>query len=167
MKPGLAVRSDRSITRAPGARPTDRSILAIRLPSTRISAGPVRASEIPSNTLPAHQNDCTHLSASSRHHPSDRRVPRLAQPIARAGGRWEGANHGGWPSGEARSRETRPRSSPLSTKTAGRRRSRPRPHRPGRRWHKDRRAARWESRPAARRASCRRQSRSACRGAPP
>src|SRR5580704_14884922 len=52
MKPGLTVRWERSITRAPGGRPTDRSIFAIRLSSTRISAGPVRASEMPSNTLP-------------------------------------------------------------------------------------------------------------------
>jgi len=46
----------------------------------------------------------THLSVSSRHHPSDRPVRRLAQPMARAGGRWEDANRSGWPSGEARSR---------------------------------------------------------------
>src|SRR5919199_465527 len=52
MKPGLTVRSERSITRAPGGRSTDRSIFAIRLSLTRISAGPVRVSEIPSNTLP-------------------------------------------------------------------------------------------------------------------
>src|SRR5271167_2130306 len=52
MKPGLTVRSERSITRAPDGRPTDRSIFTIRLPSTRISAGPVSVSESPSNTLP-------------------------------------------------------------------------------------------------------------------
>jgi len=39
-------------TRAPGGRPTERSIAAIWLPLIRISAGPVRASEIPANTLP-------------------------------------------------------------------------------------------------------------------
>jgi hypothetical protein len=52
MKPGLTVRSERSISRAPGGRSTDRPIFAIRLSLTRISAGPVRVSEIPSNTLP-------------------------------------------------------------------------------------------------------------------
>ena len=36
-------------TCASGGRPTERSTSAIRLPSTRISAGPVRASERPSN----------------------------------------------------------------------------------------------------------------------
>ena len=45
----------------------------------------------------AHQNDYAHLSASSHHHPSDRPVRRLAQPMARAGGRWEDANRSGWP----------------------------------------------------------------------
>jgi hypothetical protein len=124
----------------------------IPLPSARISAGLVRVSEY------------THLSVSSRHHPSDRPVRRLAQPMARAGGRWEDANRSGWPSGEARSRGPRPRSSPRSTATARRRRSRPRPHPPRRRRHKDRHAARWEFRPAAHRGSCRRRSRSACRG---
>src|SRR5260370_23224603 len=65
MKPGLTVRSERSITRAPGGRPTDPSSFAIRLPSTRISAGPVRASERPSNTLP-HTRTSTLISEPPR-----------------------------------------------------------------------------------------------------
>ena len=48
----VTVRSDKSITCAPGGRLTDRPILAIRLPSTRICAGSDSSSEEPSNILP-------------------------------------------------------------------------------------------------------------------
>ena len=146
MKPGVTVRSERSITRAPGGRPTDRSILAIRLPSTRISAGPVSASE-------SHRTRCrrseqrAHLRASLRRLilPHSRRQTCAIAPAACDRG---DANRGGWRSGGARSRGAHPRSSPRSGETAARCRSPPRPHRPGRRRRKDRRAARWESRPA-------------------
>src|SRR5574337_61536 len=52
MKPGLTVRDPRSIRVAPGGAATECAMALMRLPSTRISAGPDSVSDTPSNTLP-------------------------------------------------------------------------------------------------------------------
>src|SRR5438045_8302549 len=86
MNPGLTVRSKRSIRRASGGRSTECPISAIILSLTRISAGPVRLSETPSNTLPQTRTSAFIAQPSLLIHPWARRERVAADNLAHAAG---------------------------------------------------------------------------------